>query len=67
MQKDVFDHNFWTKALKIMILVSRSMFFEVDESDSAIYLDLDLLRSWSLWNNILGHISVINEQNDSNF
>ena len=26
MQKDVFDYNFWTKALPAMILVSKSMF-----------------------------------------
>ena len=26
MQKDVFEHNFLTKALKMTILVSRSMF-----------------------------------------
>ena len=26
MQKDVFDHNFQTKALKMTIVVSRSMF-----------------------------------------
>ena len=26
MQKDVFDYNFWTKALMMMILASRSMF-----------------------------------------
>ena len=39
MQKDVFDHNFWTKALRITILVSRYV-FEVKESDSAICFDL---------------------------
>ena len=27
MQKDVFDHNVWTKAVMTMILASRSMFF----------------------------------------
>ena len=37
MQKAVFDHNFWTKELMTMILASRSMFFYVKESDSAIF------------------------------
>ena len=39
-QKDVFDHNLWSKAHKMMILGSRSMFFHVKESDGAICFDL---------------------------
>ena len=34
MQKDVFDHNFLTKAPKMMILVSRSMFLMVKKHHS---------------------------------
>ena len=40
MQKDVFDYNFWTKALRMKILVSKSMFFEVKEADGVIYFAL---------------------------
>ena len=39
MQKDVFDHNFWTKALQVTILASRYV-FKVKESDGAICFDL---------------------------
>ena len=46
MQKDIFDHNFRTKALMTMILASRYVFY-VKESDSAVFFiyDLDLSRS----------------------
>ena len=65
MQKDVFDHNFWTKALRMTILVSRSMFSRSKNLMVPFVLayDLDLLRSWPLQNHILGHNSVINGQN----
>ena len=61
LQKDVFDHNFWTKTLRMTILVSRSV-SQVKESDGAIYCayDLDLVRSWPLQNHISGYISVSN-------
>ena len=36
MQKDVFDHNFRTKALRMTILASRYNVFKVKESDGAI-------------------------------
>ena len=36
IQKDVFDHNFQSKALRMIILASRYMFFKVKESDGAI-------------------------------
>ena len=39
MQKDIFDHNFCTKALTMMIMASRSV-FEVKESDGAICFNL---------------------------
>ena len=69
MQKGVFDHNFPTKALKMKILVSRSMFLRSRILMVPFILpnDLDLLRSWHLWNQILGHISVTNGQNMAKF
>ena len=39
MQKDVFDHSFRTKALRMKILVARYI-FDVKESDDAIRFDL---------------------------
>ena len=39
MQNDVFDYNVWTKALRMKILVSRSV-FGVKECDGAIYFAL---------------------------
>ena len=38
IQKDVFDHNFWTKALTITILASRSVF--LIQYDGAICFNL---------------------------
>ena len=63
-QKDVFDHNFPNKALRMMILASR---YTLSRSRNlmvpfVLTYDLDLVRSWSLRNHVLGHISVINEQ-----
>ena len=65
MQKDVFDHNFQSKALRMMILASRYMFSRSRNLMVPFVLtyDLDLSRSWPLWNHVLGHISVINGQN----
>ena len=63
MQKDVFDHNFQTKALRMMILVSKYV-FEVKESDAVICFNL---WPWPLQNHILGYISVINGQNVAKF
>ena len=69
MQKDVFDHNFRTKALRMMILASRFMFSRSRNLMVPFVLtyDLDLSRSWPLWNHVLGHISVINGQNVAKF
>ena len=69
IQKDVFDHNFRSKALRMMILASRYMFSRSRNLMVPLVLtyDLDLSRSWPLWNHILGHISVINEQNVAKF
>ena len=69
MQKDVFDHNFWTKALMTMILASRSMFFRSVNLMVSFLLtyDLDLLRSWPLQNHILDHISGTIGQNLTNY
>ena len=40
-QKYVFDHNFWTKALRMTILVSMLIYVvKVMESDGVIYFDL---------------------------
>ena len=62
MQKDVFDHNFWTKALMTMILAPRSVFY-VKEPDSAIfYLWPWPFKVMIFANHILGHISVTNGQ-----
>ena len=46
MQKDIFDHNFRTKALKMTILVSRSMFLRSSNLMLPFIFpyDLDLLR-----------------------
>ena len=69
MQKDVFDHNFWTKALGMTILASRYMFLRSRNVMVPFVLtyDLDLSRSWPLQNHIMGHISVINGQNVAKF
>ena len=113
MQTDVFDHDtVWTKALRMTILVSRSMLLRLrilmvpfilpyyldlckitflDISQflmgktlpkfhtrvawvkafklmlSVLTYDLDLSRSWSLQNHILGHNSVIIGQNVAKF
>ena len=69
MQKDVFDHNFRTKALRMTILVSRSMFLRSNNLKLQFILpyDLDLLRLWPLWNHILGHIAITNWQNMAKF
>ena len=67
MQKDVFDHNFQTKALRMTILASGCMFLRSRNPMVPFVftydLDLDLSRSWPLRNHILGHISIINVQN----
>ena len=65
MQNDVFDHNFESKAHRMMILTSRYMFSRSINLMVPFVLtyDLDLSRSWPLWNHVLGHISVINGQN----
>ena len=68
-QKDLFDHNFLTKALRMTILASRYMF---SRSRNLIVLfaltyDLDFLRSSPLQNHVLGHISVIKVQNVAKF
>ena len=74
IQKEVFDHDFRSKALRMMILASRYMFsrsrnlmvtfvFTYD-----LDLDLDLWPwPWPLWNHVWGHISVINGQNVAKF
>ena len=69
MQKDVFDHNFRTKALGMTILASRYMFLRSRNLMVPFVLtyDLDLSRSWPLQNHIMGHISVINRQNVAKF
>ena len=69
MQKDVFEHNFLNKALKMKISVLRSMFLRSRILMVPFILsnDLDLSRSWPLWNHILGHISVTNGQNMAKF
>ena len=56
MQKDVFDHNFSAKALRMMILVSRSMFLRSRNPMVPFIVanDLDLSRSWPLQNYIFG-------------
>ena len=61
IQKDVFDHNFRSKALWMMILASRYMF---SRSRNLIVpfvftYDLDLSRSWPLWNHIFWAISQL--------
>ena len=57
MQKDVFDHNFLTKALRITIFSIYIYVFEVKESDSgAIYF---YLWPWPLQSNILGYIIIM--------
>ena len=63
--KKTFDHNFWTKALRKTILVSRSMFLRSRNPLVPFVLtcDLDLSRSWLLQNHILD-ISVVNGQNE---
>ena len=50
MQKDVFDYNFWTKALRMKILVSKSMFLRSRKLMVPFIFtyDLDLSRSWPL-------------------
>ena len=71
VQKDVFDHNFWTKALRMMILASRCMFVRSRNLMVPFVLtydlDLDLSRSWPEQNNILAHISVTKGQNVAKF
>ena len=58
----VFDHNFWTKALRMTTLVSRSMFVKLRNLVVPFIFtyDLNLSMSWPLHNHILGHISIIN-------
>ena len=50
MQKDIFEHNFLTKALKMTTLVSRSMFLRSRNLMVPFIwtYDLDLSRLWSL-------------------
>ena len=69
LQKDIFDHEVLTKALRMTISVSGSKFRRSrNPMVSFIFTyDLDLSRSWPLQNVILGHISVTNVQNDVNF
>ena len=69
IEKDVFDHNFRSKALRMMILASRYMFSRSRNLMVPFVLtyDLDLSRSWPLWNDVLGNISVINAQNVGKF
>ena len=68
-QKDLFDDNFPTKALRMTILATKYMFPRSRNLIVPFVLtyDLDLSRSWPLQNHVLGHISVIIGQNVAKF
>ena len=59
MQKDVFDLTFELRHLRMMILVSRSMFYRLRNPMVLFVLicDLDLSRSLPLQNHMLAHTS----------
>ena len=61
LQKSVFDHNSWTKALVMTILVSRSIFLRSGNLMVPFVLtyDIDLSGSWPLQNHILWAISQL--------
>ena len=65
LQKDIFSHNFSTKALRLTILMFISMFLRSRNPMMPFMLpyDFDLSRSSPMWNHILGHISGINITN----
>ena len=63
LQKDVFDRNFWNKALTMTILVSWSMFLKSRNQMVPFILpyNLDLSTSQPLQNHIFGCISSLND------